>query len=162
MALMYYIVPLFVALVFLFSLRKNSYDNFIVGAGKGIETSLKIFPYLLAMIFATKLLDASLFLFYLFKNTDLPYLFFIEGVFRPFSNNASLSILLQIYQNYGVDSKISIVSSILQGGTETSFYILTVYFGAVDVKHFHYSIVLALLSDLLIFCFCLLLYYYIL
>ena len=120
----YYIIPIFLAFAMLLGIRKNSYGLFIKGAKDGIETVLTIFPYILAMIFATKLLEASMFLMYVFKNFDVPYLLILEGVFRPLSNNASLSVLVEIFIKYGVDSNVGIVGSILQGATETSFYIV--------------------------------------
>ena len=133
----YYIIPIFLAFAMLLGIRKNSYGLFIKGAKDGIETVLTIFPYILAMIFATKLLEASMFLMYVFKNFDVPYLLILEGVFRPLSNNASLSVLVEIFIKYGVDSNVGIVGSILQGATETSFYIVAVYYGAVGIKKYY-------------------------
>ena len=145
----------------LLGIRKNSYGLFIKGAKDGIDTVLTIFPYILAMIFATKLLEASMFLMYVFKNFDVPYLLILEGVFRPLSNNASLSVLVEIFIKYGVDSKVGIVGSILQGATETSFYIVAVYYGAVGIKKYPYSLTMAIISDILIFSFSLILFYFV-
>ncbi len=162
MAITYYLVPIFVALAIVFCLRHNAYEAFVEGAKEGIEVALKIFPYLLAMIFATKLLNESMLLLYLFKNSNLPYLFFVEGIFRPLSNNASLAILMEIYAIYGVDNKLSLAASILQGASETSFYVITIYFGAIGSKKYKYSLIMAIISDLLIFVLCLFLYFAIL
>lgn len=162
MAITYYIVPIFVALAIIFCLKHNAYESFVAGAKEGIEVALKLFPYLLAMIFATKLLNESMILIYLFKETNLPYLFFVEGIFRPLSNNASLAILMEIYAIYGVDSKLGLAASILQGASETSFYVITIYFGAIASKKYKYSLIMAILSDLLIFALSFLLYFFIL
>ena len=157
----YYIIPIFLAFAMLLGIRKNSYGLFIKGAKDGIDTVLTIFPYILAMIFATKLLEASMFLMYVFKNFDVPYLLILEGVFRPLSNNASLSVLVEIFIKYGVDSNVGIVGSILQGATETSFYIVAVYYGAVGIKKYPYSLTMAIISDILIFSFSLILFYFV-
>jgi spore maturation protein B len=162
MDITYYIIPLFLAFALILGIRKNSYGLFIKGAKDGIDVALSIFPYILAMIFATKLLEASMFLMYLFKNSDLPYLLILEGFFRPLSNNASLSVLIEIFVKYGVDSKVSLVGSILQGATETSFYIISVYYGAIGIKKYPYSLIMAIISDVLIFLFSVALFYFIL
>ena len=162
MVLAYYIIPIFLSLTLIIGIRKNSYTSFVKGAKNGIDSALVIFPYLLAMIFATKLLQSSMLLLYIFKNMDLPYLLILEGIFRPMSNNASLSVLIEIFTEFGVDSKIGLVGSILQGATETSFYIVTIYYGAIGVKKYPYSLIMAIISDVLIFIFSICLYYFIL
>ena len=78
------------------------------------------------------------------------------------SNNASLSILIQIFNDFGIDSKMGIGASVLQGATETSFYVITIYYGTVGIKKYPYSLIMAIISDILIFIFSLVLYYFIL
>ena len=143
-------------------IKKNSYESFIDGAKRGVEIALDAFPYLLAMIFATKLLNSSMIFIYLLKNYDIPHLLFLQGIFRPMSNNASLSVLIEIFAANGVDSKMGIVGSVLQGATETSFYVITIYYGTVGIKKYPYSLVMAIVSDVIIFVFSLILYYFIL
>lgn len=158
----YYIIPLFLSILLIIGIKKNSYESFIEGAKRGVEIALDAFPYLLAMIFATKLLNSSMILVYLLKNFDIPYLLFAEGLFRPMSNNASMAILIEIFNIYGVDSKMGIAASVLQGATETSFYVITIYYGTVGIKKYPYSLVMAIISDVIIFSFSLLLFYLIL
>lgn len=162
MEITYFIIPIFLAVLLIVGIKRNSYDSFIKGAKIGVETALNIFPYLLAMMFVTKLLNSSMVLIYIFKEFDVPYLLILEGIFRPMSNNASLSILIEIYTTFGVNSKISIAGSVLQGATETSLYIITIYFGALGIKKYPYSLTMAIISDCLIFVFSLVLYYFIL
>lgn len=161
MDIAYYIIPIFLAILMIISIRKNSYNLFIKGAKNGVDSVLTLFPYLLAMIFATKLLEASMFLLYIFKNFDFPYLLILEGIFRPLSNNASLSVLIEIFISYGVDSKVGVVGSILQGATDTSFYIVSIYYGAIGIKKYPYSLIMAIISDIIIFIFTLILFYFI-
>ena len=67
----YYIIPLFLSILLIIGIKKNSYESFIEGAKRGVEIALDAFPYLLAMIFATKLLNSSMILVYLLKNFDI-------------------------------------------------------------------------------------------
>ena len=96
------------------------------------------------------------------RNYNIPHLLFLEGIFRPMSNNASLSILIEIFATYGVDSKMGVVASVLQGATETSFYVVTIYYGAIGIKKYRYSLLMAIISDVIIFTFSLILFYFIL
>ena len=162
MYLTYYIIPLFLSLLLIIGIKKNSYESFIDGAKRGVEIVLDAFPYLLAMLFATKILNSSMILIYILKNYDIPHLLFLEGIFRPMSNNASLSILIEIFATHGVDSKMGIAASVLQGATETSFYVITIYYGTVGIKKYPYSLTMAIISDILIFSFSLILFYFIL
>lgn len=161
MILTYYIVPFFLGLIILFGIRKNNYDSFIKGAMDGVKIALESFPYLLAMILATKLLNGSLFLVYLFKHFDIPYLLFLQGAFHPLSYNASLSIMLEIYTSYGVNSRLAVASSVLQASTDTSFYIIGIYYSTLGIKKYKYSLFMAILSDAIVFCLCLVLFYFI-
>ena len=157
----YYIIPLFLSILLIIGIKKNSYESFIDGAKRGVEISLDAFPYLLAMIFATKLLNVSMIFIYLLKNYDIPLLLYMQGLFRPMSNNASLSILIEIFNTYGVDSKIGIVGSVLQGASETSFYVITIYYGTVGIKKYPRSLIMAIISDIIVFSFSLILFYFI-
>ena len=139
MYLTYYIIPVFLSILLIVGIKKNSYESFINGCKRGVEIALDAFPYLLAMIFATKLLNSSMIFMTILKNYDIPHLLFLEGIFRPMSNNASLSILIQIFNEFGIDSKMGIAASVLQGATETSFYVITIYYGTVGIRKYPYS-----------------------
>lgn len=158
----YFILPIFLAVILIIGIKKNSYESFIEGAKKGINIALETFPYLLAMILVTKLLNGSMILIYLFKKVDIPNLLLLEGIFRPLSSSSSLSVLIDIFNQYGVDSKLGITASVLQGATDTSLYVITVYYGAIGVKKYPYSLFMAFISDILIFTFSLVLFYIIL
>ena len=88
MYLTYYVLPVFLAVVLIIGIKKNSYESFIKGASKGVNIALESFPFILSMIFVTKLLNSSLILVAFFKDFDIPHLLFIEGFFRPLSSNA--------------------------------------------------------------------------
>jgi len=133
------------------------YDAFIEGAKEGFEIAIKLIPYLLAMLVAIGLLrssgvlDALLSIFEnLFNligiNTD-----FIQALptafMKPLSGSGARAMMLETMNNFGVDSFAATVSAILQGSTETTFYVLAVYFGSVGIKRVRHALTCALLAD---------------
>ena len=133
------------------------YDAFIEGAKQGFEIAIKLIPYLLAMLVAIGLLrssgvlDGLLSLFeYFFTligvNTD-----FIQALptafMKPLSGSGARAMMLETMSTYGADSFAATVSAILQGSTETTFYVLAVYFGSVGIKKVRHALSCALLAD---------------
>ncbi|MGM9972128.1 MAG: spore maturation protein, partial [Anaeroplasmataceae bacterium] len=133
MSFSYYIIPIFVILIFVcaFLNKTNAYDAFIYGAKDGIKTSIDILPYLMSMYIAVKVFDASGIMDDLLRISKIPNKLLLQGFFRSFSSNASLSYMIEIFKSYGPDSKEGIVSSILQGATDTTMYVITLYFGSI-------------------------------
>ena len=138
--------------------KVNIYDAFIDGATEGFTIAIKLIPYLLAMLVAIGLLrssgvlDSLLSLFhYLFSavglNTD-----FIQALptafMKPLSGSGARAMMLETMNTFGVDSFAATVSAIMQGSTETTFYVLAVYFGSVNIKHVRHALGCALLADL--------------
>ena len=160
MIITYYVLPVFLTIILVIGIKKKSYDSFIKGCKKGIEIALDTFPYILSMILVTKLLSASYLLINILKNTNIPELLLVQGIFRPLSSNASLSILLDIFTSSGVDSKLGLTASILHGATDTSFYIVTVYYGTVGIKKYKNSFVMAAICNLIIMILSLVFYYF--
>jgi spore maturation protein B len=131
------------------------YDVFTDGAAEGINTVIKIFPYLLAMMIAINVFRESGALNLLVKALQplvdllkipedvVPLLFL-----RPLSGSGSLAYTNQLLNSYGPDSFIGKLASTIQGSTETTFYIIAVYFGAVGIKKYRYAITVGLLADL--------------
>ena len=140
-------------------LRKvNVYDAFIDGAKQGFDVALKIIPYLVAMLVAIGALRASLALDSLLKGIEkfvvavgvnpdfiaaLP-----TALMRPFSGSGARAMLLETMNTYGVDSFAANVAAIVQGSTETTFYVLAVYFGSVGIKRVRHAIGCGLFADL--------------
>ena len=138
--------------------KNNIYDDFIDGAKQGFDVAIKLIPYLVAMLVAIGLLRASgvldglvwglgaLFSALGF-NTD-----FIQALptalMKPLSGSGARAMMLETMNNFGVDSFAATVSAIMQGSTETTFYVLAVYFGSVGIKHVRHAIACALLADL--------------
>ena len=151
------ILPLIVLIIVIYGYRKqvNIYDSFLKGVYEGLKTCLSIFPNIIAMIFAVNLLISSGFVEYIFSfltpfldkynlSTDI----FTMAFFRPVSGNASLAIMNNIFENFGPDSLMGRLASTLQGSTDTTFYVLALYFGSVGIKKTRYALGVGLFADL--------------
>ena len=117
--------------------------------------ALKVFPNLLAMVFGVNIFLKSGVLDFIFNNLK-PIFSYINvqieilpmAIMRPISGSASLAILNDLFLNYGPDSFIGTVASIIQGSTDTTFYVLTLYFGSIGIKKIRYAMWAGLFSDL--------------
>ncbi|PLX06956.1 MAG: hypothetical protein C0596_12510 [Marinilabiliales bacterium] len=144
----------------LLALRKkiNVYDSFIEGAKEGFKVAIKIIPYLIAVLVAIgvfrasgamdALVDGIIWLFNLLKiNTD-----FIEALpvalMKPLSGSGARGLMVDTMNTYGVDSFVGRLACTFQGATDTTFYIIAVYFGSVGIKNTRYAVTAGLLADL--------------
>ena len=155
----YYVILIFISLVLVYSIIKknNAYESFIHGCKDSMKTGITILPYLLVMYVAVSVFKASGILKDLIHFNTLPSELFIQGVFRPVSSHASLSIMVSIINTYGVDSKVGLVSSILQGGSDTTVYVMGLYFGYVGIKKTRHAYIVGLFCDFICFLCCVLL-----
>jgi len=151
------IIPIIVIIIITYGMIKGRkvYEWFIEGAKEGLKVCLNIFPYLLAMIVAVhifreaKLLEILNNLIAPLSNKiGLPKEVTPLVLVKPLSGSGAIGILTDILKNYGPDSKIGLISSVIMGTTETIFYTLTVYFGAVQIKKTRHTLWAALLADL--------------
>lgn len=115
-----------------------------------------LFPTFIAMILAINLfinsgfLDFFLSLFKpLFNLINVPVEILPLAIVRPISGSASLAYLNNIFIQYGPDSFIGLLSSVLQGCTDTTFYVITLYFGSIGIKKIRYSLIAGLCADLI-------------
>ena len=145
------VLPLIVFFVIVYGVLKkvSVYDVFIEGAKESFDMILKLFPCLLAMIFAVNIfvksnIVANLFSFISFIPNELIPLI----ITRPISGTSSLAILTTIYESFGPDGFVGTLASYIQGTTDTTFYILTLYFGSVGIKKIRYSLWAGLFADL--------------
>ena len=135
--------------------RINVFDAFVTGAKQGFETSISIIPYLVAMIVAIGMLRASGF-FELLSQLLSPALSALGmpsellplALVRPFSGSAATGVMAELIHQNGGDSFISKTAATMMGSTETTFYVIAVYFGAVGIKRTRHAIVAGLLADL--------------
>ena len=151
------IVPLFILITIVVGL-KNKLDVlklFTDGVLKGLKTALSIFPYILTITIAITLLQETGVMNFLIKpikgllaNIGVPESIIPLALFRPLSGGASMSVVMDIFKRFGPDSMEGKIASIIMGGTETTFYVTTVLFGAVKVKKVRGTIVAAIIADI--------------
>lgn len=115
-----------------------------------------LFPTFIAMILAVNLFINSGFLNFvlslltpLFDLINVPIEIFPLAIIRPISGSASLAYLNNIFSKYGPDSFIGLLSSVMQGCTDTTLYIISLYFGSIGIKKIKYSMFVGLCADLL-------------
>lgn len=151
------LLPLIVLTIIIYGFKKkiDVYDSFLKGVLEGLKTSLNIFPCLVAMLFAVNLLINSgliesvfSFLKPMLNKFSLSLDIISMAFFRPISGTASLAILNNILDNFGPDSFMGRVASTLQGATDTTFYVLTLYFGSIGIKKSRYALKVGLFADL--------------
>lgn len=152
-----FIMPLIALIIIVYGVKNKVqvYDAFIEGAKEGIETCIEIFPVLLTMIFAISILVNSNILNFVFSflspvfskfniPSDIVPLMFL----RPISGSSSLVLVSDIFANFGPDSYIGRLASVLQGCTDTTIYVLSLYFGSVGIKKTRYALFNGLFADL--------------
>lgn len=130
------------------------YEEFVSGAKEGFEIGVRIIPYLVAILFAIGMFRASGAMDFMISALD-PVLSFVGfpaevlpmAIMRPLTGSGSVAILADIIQTYGEDSILVKIASTMFGSTETTFYVIAVYFGAVSVKRTRYAVQAGLIAD---------------
>lgn len=138
--------------------KQNVYDNFVEGAKEGFNVAIRIIPYLIAMLIAISVFRTSGCMGYIVNGigaavaaVGLPTEFVPTlpiGLMKPLSGSGARGLMVDVMNTYGVNSFQGQLAAILQGSTETTFYVLAVYFGSVGVKNPRYAIVCGLIADL--------------
>ncbi|MFC3121592.1 nucleoside recognition domain-containing protein [Agaribacter flavus] len=150
---------LFIVIVLVAGYRKqkNTYELFVEGAKQGFEVAISIIPYLLAMLVAIAMLRASGVMD--FVTDAVAYLVtaigfdsrFVDALpnalMKPLSGSGARALMIETMQYHGADSFAGRLASVLQGSTETTFYVLAVYLGAVGIKHSRYAVGCCLAAD---------------
>ena len=131
------------------------YETFIEGAKDGVKVSFNIVPYLVAIIVAISMLRASgaidalsFLLSDILSKLRFPADILPLAIVRSLSGSAALGVFSDIIANNDVNSYTSKLAAIMLGSSETTFYVLTVYFGAVGIKKFRYALLTGLCADL--------------
>ena len=150
-------VPVLILLIPVYGFLKGVkvYESFTDGAQESFKIIYKILPNLLAMMIAIGIFRASgamtLILDWmkpLIESMRLPEEVVPLMFLRPLSGSGSLSFVSNLLKEFGPDSFIGKLASTIQGSTETTFYIIAVYFGAVGIKKYRYAVTVGLLADL--------------
>ena len=137
--------------------RINMYDAFVEGGREGFQLVIGIAPYLVVMLFAVSVFRTSGCLEYMMNGIrsivgasglDTRFVEAVPvGLMKPLSGSGARGILVDVMKANGVNSFVSKVACIVQGGTETTFYILAVYFGSVGIKNARYALACGLIAD---------------
>lgn len=138
--------------------RINAYEAFIEGAKEGFQTAITIVPYLVAMLVAIGVFRASGALDLLADLLRLlAHLFALDDRFidalptaliKPFSGSGARAMMIDTMQTHGADSFAGRLACIIQGSTETTFYVLAIYFGAVGIKNIRHAVGCGIIADL--------------
>ena len=152
-----YIVPLLLTVICATALGKkeNAYGHLLAGGKEGLELLISILPTLVLLLTAVTMLRASGAM-ELLSRFLAPVMFFFGippetaplVLIRPISGSAALAVGTELMATYGVDSEIGRTAALMLGSTETTFYTISVYFGAAGIKKTRYTIPAALFADL--------------
>jgi len=131
------------------------YESFVEGAKEGFQVGVRIIPYLVAILVAVGMLRAagaidllSLWLDPLLRSIGMPAEILPLAIMRPLSGSGSMGIVTELMKTHGADSFIARLAATAYGSTETTFYVLAVYFGAVGIKKARHAVVVGLFADL--------------
>src|SRR5690625_5238152 len=149
-----WIIPFFILIVLIIAIYRNipSYELFVEGGKEGIKMAFTLLPFLLGMIVSISILRSSGALD-AFISSISPFLSLIGvppeivplALIRPISGSASLGMMTELTEVYGPDSFIGRLAATMQGSTDTTLYILTLYFGAVGINRMKYALKVGLL-----------------
>ncbi len=151
------LIPLLIFYIVALGLSKkqNVYDDFIKGAADGFKTVIGIMPTLIGLMVAVGVLRASGFLDFLSSLTaglmnalHFPAQLVPVTIVKMFSSSAATGLLLDLYKEFGPDSTLGVMASIMMSSTETIFYTMSVYFLAAHVRKSRYTLTGALLATL--------------
>lgn len=151
------IIPALVLFIIIYGVSKkiNIYDEFIEGSKESFSMTLKIFPCLLAMILGINIfLKSGILDFFMnlinpiFNYIKIPIQALPMMIMRPISGSSTLAILNNIFIDYGPDSLIGRLCSVIQGSTDTTLYVITLYFGSIGIKKIRYALWAGLFADL--------------
>lgn len=149
---MTYVIPLIVLFIIVYSYKKkvNIYDEFLVGAKEGLGVVFNLVPSVVAMVLAINIFVRSgileFFLSFL-PNVGIPIEALSMAILRPISGNAALAMMNQVFTLYGPDSYAGYLASIIQGCTDTTIYVLALYFGSVKITKTRHALWAGLFAD---------------
>lgn len=153
-----WIIPAIIVFIPLYAALRRKvpvYETFVEGAKDGFGTAINIIPHLVGMMVAISMFRASGALELmlsavrpLFDWVGIPSEVLPLGILRPLTGAGSLAFTSDLIQTYGPDSMIGRIASTIQGSTDTTLYVLTVYFGAIGIRRTRYALKVGLFSDL--------------
>ncbi|MBB6674189.1 spore maturation protein [Cohnella nanjingensis] len=155
-ALSAWAIPMFIVLIPLYAAFRKVpvYETFVDGAKDGFSTAVSIIPHLVGMLTAISMFRASGAMDMLvaavkplFERLGIPGDVLPLGLLRPITGAGSLAFATDLIKAHGPDSFIGRIASTIQGSTDTTLYVLTVYFGAIGIRNARYALKVGLFSD---------------
>jgi len=151
-----WVIPAIILYIVIYAYFKKVkvYESFIEGAKEGFGIAIMIIPYLVAILMAIEIFKTSGAM-ELFKTIFTPLTKIIGmpvdllplAIIRPLSGSGARGFMLSVFDAHGVDSFAGMMASVMQGSTETTFYILAVYYGAIGIKKTRHTLPACLLAD---------------
>ena len=150
-------IPLMVSIIPIYALYKkvDIYNTFIDGAKEGFSVGVKIIPYLVTIMVAIGMFRASGaidMLAHIFSPIlnliGMPADVLPLAIIRPLSGSGALGVMTEIVNHHGGDSYISRLAAVMVGSSETTFYVLAVYFGSVGIKKIRHAMLAGILADI--------------
>lgn len=152
-----FILPLIIVFIPIYGLLKKVpvYEVFVDGAKEGFQIGVRIIPYLIAILFAIGMFRESGAMDFLMMAlgpvlgwVGFPVEVLPMAIFRPLTGSGSVGVLADMIAAYGEDSLVVKMAATMFGSTETTFYVLAVYFGAVGIRKVKYAVQTGLIADL--------------
>jgi spore maturation protein B len=154
--LSYFVIPLILVGFPLYGLYKRVpvYESFVDGAREGFQVAVRIIPYLVAILFAIAMFRASGAMDALTRLLDpvlgligVPAEVLPMAIIRPLTGSGSAGLVVDMVNQYGEDSIFVKMAAVMFGSTETTFYVIAVYFGAVNIRKTRHAVPAGLLAD---------------
>jgi len=150
-------IPVFLLFIPLYGALRGVkvYESFVEGAKEGFQVGVRIIPYLVAILVAVGMLRAagaidilSRWLDPLLRGVGFPAEILPLAIMRPLSGSGSLGVVTELVKTHGPDSFVARLAATAYGSTETTFYVLAVYFGAVGIKKARHAVLVGLFADM--------------
>ena len=152
-----YILPLMILLILTMGILKKVplYEEFVEGAKDGFKVSVSIIPYLVAIIVGISMFKASGAIDIItscvggiLSKLSIPVETVPIMITRSLSGSATLGLFSDIAKDFGPDSYVTKLAAVMVGSSETTFYVLAVYFGSVGIKKFRYALLTGIIADI--------------
>lgn len=150
-------IPIMIVFIPLYAAYRKVpvYESFVDGAKEGFDTAIKIIPHLVGMMVAISVFRASGAMDFVlgwmrpfFQSIGVPTEVLPLAILRPITGAGSLAFTTDLIEQFGPDSMIGRIASTVQGSTDTTLYVITVYFGAIGIRKASYALKVGLISDL--------------
>lgn len=152
------LIPIIILLIVIYGIIKKVkvYEVFVEGAKEGLKICKNIFPYLLCMLLAIKVFRESGILDYIINFIEpltnllgIPKEVITQIFIKPLSGSGALGVFTDNIKTFGPDSYLGVLSSVLMGSTETIFYTIALYFGAVKIKKIRHTLWTAIMAEII-------------